>query len=136
MKHLAILFAASIFLISISVNRSAAQGNNRVYIMKKDGKVTEVVNGTQSAVTHDITLPNHATVHPDGSVDDIDGYKKQLNEGDYISFVDGRIRKLSASPATASTATTAASTKAGTTAKTTTTKPAKSITPKKPAGNR
>jgi hypothetical protein len=107
MKHLAPLFAASIILIISTINTATAQGNNRVYIMKKDGKVTEVVNGVQSAVTHDITLPNHATVHGDGSVDDIDGNKKQIEEGEYISFVDGRIRKLSPSPAAAATSPTA-----------------------------
>jgi len=130
MKQLVLLFAESIFLILTAVNTASAQGNNRVYIMKKDGKLTEVVNGTKSAVTHDITLPNHATVHPDGSIDDIDGYKKQLNEGDYISFVDGRIRKLSP---TATAATTTATTATTATA---TSKPVKSVTKRKPAGNR
>ena len=127
MKHLTFLLAVSTMLIVTAVNTSTAQGNSRIYIMKKDGKLTEVMNGARTAVTGDVTLPNHATVHPDGSVDDIDGNKKQVNEGEYISFVDGRIRKLSASPATAS-ATTATSTA-------TTRKTAKSVKPKKSAGN-
>jgi len=115
-------------MIISTITTASAQGNSRVYIMKKDGKLTEVMNGTRSAVTSDVTLPNHATVHPDGSVDDIDGNKKQVNEGEYISFVDGRIRKLSSSPATASTAT-------ATTTTSKTTKSSKSTTPKKSAGN-
>lgn len=129
MKHLSLLLTASTVMIISTVATATAQGNSRVYIMKKDGKLTEVMNGTRSAVTGDVTLPNHATVHPDGSVDDIDGNKKQVNEGEYISFVDGRIRKLSASPATASTAT-------ATTSASKTTKSSKSTTPKKSAGNR
>jgi hypothetical protein len=143
MKHPAFLLAVSTILIISTTNTSTAQGNNRVYIMKKNGKLTEVMNGTRSAVTGDVTLPNHATVHPDGSVDDIDGYKKQLNEGDYISFVDGHIRKLSATAATSTTPATTAGATGGTTtstttttAKTATTKSAKSTTPKKSAGNR
>src|SRR6185312_6470497 len=127
MKHLTSLLAVSTILAFSAVNTSTAQGNSRVYIMKKDGKLTEVTNGTRSAVTADVTLPNHATVHPDGSVDDIDGNKKQVNEGEYISFVDGRIRKLSAT-ATAATATT--------TTKTATSKRAKPTTTKKSVGNR
>jgi len=106
MKQLALLFTVSTSLTLTAITTASAQGNSRVYIMKKDGKVIEVVNGKQEAVTHDITLPNHATVHGDGSIDDIDGNKKQLNEGEYISFVDGRIRKLSASPAAAPATTT------------------------------
>jgi hypothetical protein len=106
MKQLALLFAVSTSLTLTAITTTSAQGNSRVNIMKKDGKVIEVVNGKQEAVTHDITLPNHATVHGDGSIDDIDGNKKQLNEGEYISFVDGRIRKLSASPAAAPATTT------------------------------
>lgn len=126
MKHLTFLIAVSTMLTFTAVNTSTAQGNSRVYIMKKDGKLTEVTNGTRSAVTGDVTLPNHATVHPDGSVDDIDGNKKQVNEGEYISFVDGRIRKLSASPATTASMAT----------KTTTSKLTKSATRKKSTGNR
>ena len=104
MQQLALLaLAAGLTLSALAPTSALAQGNSRVYIMKKDGKVTEVVNGTKEAVTHDITLPNKATVHPDGSIDDKDGNKRQLEEGDYISFVDGRIRKLSASPAPAAT---------------------------------
>ncbi|HVU95266.1 MAG TPA: DUF6799 domain-containing protein [Puia sp.] len=99
MKQLALLLTVSTSLTLTAITAAFAQGNSRVYIMKKDGKLTEVVNGKQEAVTHDVILPNHATVHPDGRVDDIDGNAKTLNEGEYISFVDGRIRKLSASPA-------------------------------------
>lgn len=113
MKQLANLIAASTVLTLISIV-APAQGNSRVYIMKKDGKLTEVMNGTRSAVTQDVILPNHATVHPDGSVDDIDGNKRQLTDGDYISFVDGRIRKLSASASPSATATAGKPTKAGT----------------------
>ena len=127
MKHLTSLLAVSTILAFSAVNTSTAQGNSHIYIMKKDGKLTEVMNGTRTAVTGDVTLPNHATVHPDGSVDDIDGNKKQVNEGEYISFVDGRIRKLSASPATASTSTTATAA---------TTRLGKPVPAKKSAGNR
>ena len=126
MKQPALLFTLSICLTLIAITTASAQGNSRVYIMKKDGKLTEVNNGTRSAVTQDITLPNHATVHADGSIDDRDGNKRQLNEGEYISFVDGRIRKLSASPAAPATAS-----KPSTPA--TTGKPARPATAKKPA---
>lgn len=96
--------------------------------MMKNGKLTEVVNGKAEAVTHDVILPNHATVHTDGTVDDKDGNAKKINEGEYISFVDGRIRKLSASPAAkTSTATTGGPTRSATHAKSTT--PAKKTTP-------
>jgi hypothetical protein len=125
MKQLAPLMTLSICLTLTAITTASAQGNSRVYIMKKDGKLTEVNNGVKSAVTQDVTLPNHATVHPDGSVDDKDGNKRQMEEGDYISFVDGRIRKLSASAAPANTATTASPAPS-----TTTTKPAAT---KKPA---
>lgn len=127
MKHPALFLAACTMLILTTVSTSNAQGNSRIYIMKKDGKLTEVMNGTRSAVTSDVTLPNQATVHPDGSVDDKDGNKRQVNEGEYISFVDGRIRKLSATPAAVATASTT---------KTASSKPAKSTTPKKSTGNR
>jgi len=108
MHKLAPLFALAGCLLFAAPHTASAQGNSRIYIMKKDGKLTEVVNGKTEAVTHDVTLPNHATVHTDGSVDDKDGNKKQINEGEYISFVDGRIRKLSASLTTASSTSTAA----------------------------
>ena len=108
MKKLALLFTVSTSLTLTAITTASAQGNSRVYIMKKDGKIIEVVNGKQEAVTRDIILPNHATVHGDGSIDDIDGNKKQLNEGEYISFVDGRIRKLSATPAAPATTSTPA----------------------------
>lgn len=109
MKKLALLFTVSTSLTLTAMTTASAQGNSRVYIMKKDGKLIEVVNGQHQPVTHDVILPNHATVHPDGKVDDIDGNAKNVNEGEYISFVDGRIRKLTAAPA-ASTATSTAST--------------------------
>ena len=112
MKKLALLFTVSTSLTLTAINTASAQGNSRVYIMKKDGKLTEVVNGQHQAVTHDVILPNHATVHPDGRVDDIDGNAKNVNEGEYISFVDGRIRKLSATPAASTTTTTASTTTA------------------------
>lgn len=122
MKTLALLFTVSTSLTLTAITTASGQGNSRVYIMKKDGKLIEVVNGQHQPVTHDVILPNHATVHPDGKVDDIDGNAKNVNEGEYISFVDGRIRKLSASPA-ASTST-AANTKPAGTKATTGAKPA------------
>jgi hypothetical protein len=125
MKKLAPLLTLSSLLTLIAVITASAQGNSRVYIMKKDGKLIEVMNGKQEAVTRDVILPNHATVHPDGRVDDIDGNAKNVNEGEYISFVDGRIRKLSATPATPATTSTSTSTS--------TNKPAKPATTKKPA---
>jgi hypothetical protein len=104
MKKSFLLLALTTAICLIITAAANAQGNSRVYIMKKDGKITEVMDGKHEAVTRDITLPNKATVHPDGSIDDKDGYKKQLNEGEYISFVDGRIRKLSTATTTAATA--------------------------------
>ena len=123
MKQLAPLFALAIIFCVAAPHTASAQGNSRVYIMMKDGKLTEVDNGKTEAVTHDVILPNHATVHADGSIDDKDGNKRKLNEGEYISFVDGRIRKLSLATTTTTPATTP-------TTPPSTTKPA---TTKKPA---
>jgi hypothetical protein len=108
-----LLAFAGCLLFAAAPHTASAQGNSRVYIMKKDGKITEVVNGKDQPVTQDVILPNKATVHPDGSIDDKDGNQRKLNEGEYISFVDGRIRKLSTTAATApaSTASTSAAAK-------------------------
>jgi|GEM_PF-681875 len=134
MRKLAPLFALAGCFLFAAPHVASAQGNSRVYIMMKNGKLTEVVNGKAEAVTRDVILPNHATVHTDGTVDDKDGNAKKINEGEYISFVDGRIRKLSASPAattstatTGGTSTTGSSTRSATHAKSTT--PAKKATP-------
>lgn len=131
MKKSFLLLALTTAICLIITAAANAQGNSRVYIMKKDGKITEVMDGKHEAVTRDITLPNKATVHPDGSIDDKDGYKKQLNEGEYISFVDGRIRKLST---TTTAATTTAATANKSTAATATTAHS-STKPAKPAAS-
>jgi len=93
MEKLALLLAVSIPLTLTGITKAFAQSGPRVYIMMKDGKLTEVMDGKQTAVTHDITLPNKSTIHPDGSIDDKDGNKKKLNEGEYMTM-DGRVRLL------------------------------------------
>jgi hypothetical protein len=117
MKKLALFLAVSISLTLTAVTTTSAQSGPRVYIMMKDGKLTEVMDGKQEPVKQDITLPNKSTIHPDGSIDDKDGNKKKLNEGEYITM-DGRVRLLKNMAGAARPATTTA------TAKTTTAKPA------------
>jgi hypothetical protein len=93
MKKLALFFALPITLSLMAVTTVSAQSGPRIYIMLKDGKLTEVMDGKQEPVKQDITLPNKTTIHPDGSIDDKDGNKKKLNEGEYITM-DGRVRLL------------------------------------------
>jgi hypothetical protein len=93
MQKLALLFALSTTFIITAINTASAQHPPTIYIMMKDGKLTEVMNGKKELVNRDITLQNKTTIHPDGSIDDKDGNKKQLNEGEYMTM-DGRIRLL------------------------------------------
>src|SRR5258708_1681944 len=92
MQKLAPLFALAITLF-VATPHSSAQSTPRIYIMMKDGKLSEMINGKKQPVTQDITLPNKTTIHPNGNIDDKDGNKKQLQEGEYMTM-DGRIRKL------------------------------------------
>ena len=119
MKKLAFLLTVSILLTLIGITTVSAQSGPRIYIMMKDGKLTEVMDGKPEPVKQDITLPNKSTIHPDGSIDDKDGNKKKLNEGEYITM-DGRVRLLK----NMAFATKPATTTATTTARTTTAKPA------------
>ena len=94
---LTLLLAASVYLTT------TAQTGPRVYIMMKDGKLSEMVNGKKQAVTEDISLTNGTTIHPDGSINDRDGHLRKLEEGQYMTM-DGRIRLLkdmAGKPATA-----------------------------------
>lgn len=76
------------------VGTAAAQSSTpRIYIMMKDGKLSEMVNGKKTAVTQDISLVNGTTIHPDGSINDRDGHLRKLEEGEYMTM-DGKIRKL------------------------------------------
>lgn len=82
--------AASICLVATTAR---AQTGPRVYIMMKDGKLSEMDNGKKTAVTADISLTNGTTVHADGSINDRDGHLRKLEEGQYMTM-DGRIREL------------------------------------------
>ena len=90
MQKLALFLA---FMISTFFAAIAQSHPPTIYIMMKDGKLTEVINGKKDPVNQDITLPNHSTIHPDGTIDDKDGNKKKLNEGEYITM-DGKVRLL------------------------------------------
>jgi hypothetical protein len=77
----------------LATTTAHAQTGPRVYIMMKDGKLSEMDNGKKTAVTADISLTNGTTVHPDGSINDRDGHLRKLEEGQYMTM-DGRIREL------------------------------------------
>ncbi len=68
------------------------------YIMMKNGQMIEVTNRVKSPVTHNIVLVNETTIHPDGTINDLNGKTKHLSEGKYITM-DGRIRNLADLPA-------------------------------------
>jgi hypothetical protein len=93
MHRLALLLALIVCTFFAATTTAPAQNTPRIYIMMKDGKLTEVVNGKKELVKQDITLPNHTTIHPDGNIDDKDGNKKKLNEGEYMTM-DGKVRLL------------------------------------------
>lgn len=123
MQKLALFLAITACTFLAATTAASAQNTPRVYIMMKDGKLSEYVNGKIERVTQDITLPTKTTIHPDGSYDDRDGNKKQLNEGEYMTM-DGRVRLLKnmagGDPTAAKPASTASSAKpSGTAAKTT-----------------
>ena len=92
MHKLAPLFALAV-TFWVAAPHASAQSAPRIYIMMKDGNLSEMVNGKKELVTHDITLTNGTTIHPNGNIDDRDGNKKQLQEGEYMTM-DGKIRKL------------------------------------------
>jgi len=83
----------AITLLLAAATAATAQNTPRIYIMMKDGKLSEMVNGKKEAVTQDITLTNGTTIHPDGKINDRDGNWKQLQEGEYMTM-DGKVRKL------------------------------------------
>jgi hypothetical protein len=94
MQQLALLLALIISTFFAATTTASAQSHPpTIYIMMKDGKLTEVINGKKDPVNQDITLANGTTIHPNGNIDDKDGNKKQLNEGEYMTM-DGRIRLL------------------------------------------
>lgn len=94
MQKLALLLALILSTFFAAIDTTTAQSHPpTIYIMMKDGKLTEVINGKKDAVTQDVTLTNGTTIHPDGSIDDRDGNKKKLNEGEYMTM-DGKVRLL------------------------------------------
>jgi hypothetical protein len=98
MYKLTLCLALAAFTCLAAPNTATAQATPssstpRIYIMMKDGKLTEVINGKKEAVKQDITLVNGTTIHPDGKINDRDGNWRQLQEGEYMTM-DGRIRKL------------------------------------------
>jgi hypothetical protein len=126
MQKLALPFVLAALLALTTIHPATAQTGPRVYIMMKDGKLSEMVDGKKEVVTKDINLTNGTTVHPDGRIDDKDGNKKTLNEGEYMTM-DGRVRLLRNMAAGAPTTTPA------TTTTTATAKPATKVKPK-PSG--
>jgi len=94
MQQLALLLALIMSTLFAATTTVSAQSHPpTIYIMMKDGKLTEVINGKKDPVSQDITLTNGTTIHPDGNIDDKDGNKKKLNEGEYMTM-DGKIRLL------------------------------------------
>lgn len=99
MKQFVLLFAISIFSLTVSAREKISPRSHsaRVYIMMKKGKLIEVNKGYKKFVKADVTLVNHTTIHPNGSIDASSGQSLQLKEGEYITM-DGRIRKLKDMP--------------------------------------
>jgi hypothetical protein len=94
MDKLIIVFALVAFTAFAATETASAQVSTpRVYIMMKDGKLSEVDNGKKTLVQHDINLVNGSTIHPDGTINDKGGNVIRLQEGEYMTM-DGRIRKL------------------------------------------
>jgi hypothetical protein len=94
MHKLIIAFGLVAFISFAATDAASAQANTpRVYIMMKDGKLTEVNNGKKELVKQDINLVNGSTIHPDGTINDKGGNVIRLQEGEYMTM-DGRIRKL------------------------------------------
>ena len=103
MKRSLLLFALAASICFVTPHFASAQTGPRVYIMMKDGKLSEMVNGKKQPVTEDISLTNGTTIHPDGSINDRDGHLRKLEEGQYMTM-DGKIRLLkdmAGKPATA-----------------------------------
>jgi hypothetical protein len=86
-------------LCAMAFGGSAQQSNLKedsepwVYIMMKNGKMTEVMHNATKQVTRNVTLVNGTTIHPGGTINVSSGRTKTLHEGEYITM-DGRIRKI------------------------------------------
>lgn len=88
-----ILSVVAISFASTTGTASAQSHGPKIYVMMKNGKLSEMVNGKKTAVTQDISLVNGTTIHPDGTINDRDGHERKLQEGEYMTM-DGKIRKL------------------------------------------
>ncbi len=64
--------------------------NKKDEIAYKNGKLTQRVNGVETAVEKDITLKNGAVVSPNGTLKAADGTTTALKEGDVVSF-EGKV---------------------------------------------
>jgi hypothetical protein len=95
MRKLTMVLVLAAVVIFAATGTASAQTPQtpRIYIMMKDGKLTEVNNGKKEPVTKDIDLVNGSTIHPDGTINDKGGNVIRLQEGEYMTM-DGRIRKL------------------------------------------
>lgn len=98
MKRFTLLAAFSICFFTVfardyNVSTPAGSSIPRVYIMMVRGKLIEVNRKKRNRVKRDITLLNHTTIHPNGTIDSGSGENLQLQEGQYMTM-DGRIRYL------------------------------------------
>jgi hypothetical protein len=103
MKRPLLALALAAFVCLATTGSASAQTGPRIYIMMKDGKLSEMINGKKQPVTQDISLTNGTTIHPDGSINGRDGNLTKLEEGQYMTM-DGKIRLLkdmAGKPATA-----------------------------------
>jgi len=62
--------------------------------MMKDGKLVQMKDGKEIAMTEDVKLGNGTLVHKDGSMDTKDGKKMMLKDGECIDMngTMGRVR--------------------------------------------
>ena len=94
MKKLTLFVATFLFSLALFAHSTTNTPRPpRTYIMMVHGKLVEVDRGRRKRVKKDVTLVNHSTIHPNGSIDAGSGENQQLKEGQYITM-DGRIRNL------------------------------------------
>lgn|GEM_PF-1815469 len=73
---------------------AAAKCDMKNCCMMKDGKLVQMKDGKEIAMTEDVKLGNGTLVHKDGSMDTKDGKKMMLKDGECIDMngTMGRVR--------------------------------------------
>ncbi len=100
MKNVSLLLLACAFSIGVSAKTNSApspQQANQVHAQKhhegyflKDGKLMMMKDGTTSAVTQEVTLPDGTTISTDGKVTWKDGKSQTLKENEWVDM-NGKI---------------------------------------------